>query len=269
MNKHVLLVGVVVVIIGGGAFLWQRPAGVGSDMPVEIPTTTAAPAPVPRTPWGEPDLSGVWRAPALGARDGQDTFNLAALEQLYTDDARALMGVLSPADDPALRCSPPAYPRAAMFGHRIQIAQRPDFAYVLSEAYQTWRSIPTNGRPHTESEYLYPTYLGDSTAHWDGDTLVVDVISFNGDVWLAGPSDRPTATSTGVWPTSGELHVVERWRRVDADTLEYQATVEDPAFLTGAWETPTVTFERQAVDRISEVMCWTEDGAATYLNRLD
>jgi hypothetical protein len=222
-----------------------------------------------RTSWGEPDLSGVWRAAELGARDGHDTFNLAALERLYTAEARAQMASLSAADDPTLRCTPPAFPRAAMLGHRVQILQRPDFAFVLSEAYQSWRSIPTTGRPHTDAQYLYPTFMGDSTARWEGDTLVVDVVSFNGDIWLAGPEDRPTATSTGVWPTSTSLHVVERWRRIGADTLEYRATVEDREFLSGVWETPTIVFERQAVDRIDEAMCRPEDGTDTYLDRLD
>ena len=110
--------------------------------------------------------------------------------------------------------------------------------------------------------------MGDSTARWEGDTLVVDVISFNGEGWLASPEDRPTNASVGAWPTSDVMRVIERWRRVDADTLEYQARVEDPTMLTLPWETPTVTFTRQSVDRIEEVMCRPEDGPATYLARL-
>ena len=267
MNRHAVVIAAGVVVAGVSLLVWQRMANDGTGMPESAPATGTEPA--PRTPWGEPDLSGVWRAVALGARNGRDTFNLAALEGLYTDDARALMGVLSPSEDPTLRCAPPAFPRAAMLGHRIQILQRPEFAFVLAEAYQSWRSIPTTGRPHTEEQYLYPTYMGDSAGHWDGDTLVVDVISFNGDVWLASPADKPTDTSMGIWPTSGSLHVVERWRRIDADTLEYRATVEDPEFLTGPWETPTVIFEREAVDRIDEAMCRPEDGVETYLDRLD
>ena len=221
-----------------------------------------------RTEWGEPNLAGVWRAAPLGARSGRDTFDLATLEGLYTPEARARMRDLSAEDDPTLECAPPAFPRAAMLGHPIQIIQRPGFAFVLTEAYPVYRIIPTSGRPHTEAQYLYPTYMGDSTARWEGDTLVVDVISFNGEAWLASPEDRPTDASTGVWLTSSAMHVVERWRRIDADTLEYQATVEDPNSLAMPWETPTVTFERQTVERIEEVFCHPEDGAETYLERL-
>jgi hypothetical protein len=155
-----------------------------------------------------------------------------------------------------------------MLGQRLQIVQKPGFAFVLTEAYPVARVVPTRGRPHTAEQYLFPSHLGDSTARWEGDTLVVDVISFNGEGWLASPQDRPTNASTGVWLTSDAMHVVERWRRIDADTLEYQARVEDPKALTRPWETPTVILKRQAVDGIEEGLCRPEDGPATYLARL-
>jgi hypothetical protein len=221
-----------------------------------------------KTAWGEPDLTGVWRAAPVGAASGRDTFNLAKLEELYTPAARAQMKALSANDDPTMHCAPPLFPRAAMLGHSVQIIQRPGFAFVFTEAYPVYRIIPTTGRPHTAPQYLFPTHMGDSTARWEGDTLVVDVISFNGEGWLASPLDKPTNASTGVWLTSDALHVVERWRRVDADTLEYQARVEDPKTLTTPWETPAITFKRQAVERIEEALCRPEDGPDTYLARL-
>jgi hypothetical protein len=64
------------------------------------------------------------------------------------------------------------------------------------------------------------------------------------------------------------MHVVERWRRIDADTLEYRARVEDPKMLTMPWETPAITLKRQPVDRIEEALCRPEDGPETYLTRL-
>jgi hypothetical protein len=221
-----------------------------------------------RTAWGEPNLTGVWRGEALGAASGRDTFDLAKLEALYKPEARARMKAMSANDDPTMRCAPPLFPRAAMLGHPVQIIQSPGFTFVFTEAYPVVRIIPTTGRPHTSAQYLFPNYMGDSTARWDGDTLVVDVISFNGEGWLAGAQDRPTNASTGVWPTSTAMHIVERWRRIDPETLEYRATVEDPEMLTMAWETPTVTLKRQPVDRIEEVLCRPEDGAETYLARL-
>jgi len=266
MNSRAVHVVILVGVAGVGALLWQRIAvdeasitdrSIGNSESFELQTT-----------WGEPDISGVWQGEALGAASGHDTFNLATLEGLYTADARTRMQALSPTDDPTLRCAPPSFPRAAMLGRPIQIFQKPGFAFILTEAYPSVRSVPTTGRPHTEGQYLYPTYMGDSTAHWDGDTLVVDVIFFNGETWLAGPTDLPTTSSTGAWPTSPDMRVVEHWRRVDADTLEYQATVEDPSMLTAPWETPTVTFKRQMIDRIEEALCRPEDGTETYLERL-
>jgi hypothetical protein len=220
------------------------------------------------TSWGEPDLTGVWKGEVPGSSSGRDT-SLTALEGLYTSEARARMKQLSAKDDPALRCAPPAFPRAAMLGHRLQIIQKPGFAFVFTEAYPVARIIPTSGRPHTAEQYLFPSHLGDSTARWEGDTLVVDVIAFNGEGWLASGQDKPTAASTGVWLTSAALHVVERWRRVDADTLEYRATVEDPEVLTGPWEAPAITFKRQSITRIDEALCRPEDGPETYLTRLE
>ena len=221
-----------------------------------------------RTAWGEPNLTGVWKGDPLGAGSGRDTFNLTMLEALYTPGARTRMKELSAKDDPTLRCTPPAFPRAAMLGHPVQIIQSPGFAFVFTEAYPVFRIIPTTGRAHTSGQYLFPTHLGDSTARWEGDTLVVDVISFNGEGWLAGPQDKPTSASTGVWLTSDAMHVVERWRRIDADTLEYQARVDDQKALTMPWETPTVILKRQAIDGIEEALCRPEDGPATYLARL-
>ena len=254
----------VAVVIGAivvGAALWVglRETGNGGG---------AGTGPVAPTSWGEPDLTGVWRGEPRGASGGQDTFNLTALEGLYTAEARARMRKVSATDDPTLRCAPPAFPRAAMLGHRVQIVQSPGFAFVFTEAYPVARIIPTTGRPHTSGDYLFPSHMGDSTARWEGDTLVVDVISFNGEGWLGGPLDKPTGASTGVWLMSPATHIVERWRRVDADTLEYRARVEDADLLTMPWDTPAVTFTRQPVDTIDEALCRPEDGPETYLARL-
>jgi hypothetical protein len=248
------------IVLGGALWIGLRDtADESSD---------SASAPAGRTAWGDPDLSGVWKGEALGASAGKDTFNLASLESLYTPAGRARMQKMSATDDPTLRCAPPAFPRAAMLGHHLQIVQSPGFVFVFTEAYPVARIIPTDGRAHTNEQYLFPSHMGDSTARWEGDTLVVDVISFNDEGWLAGPLDKPTAASLGIWPMSASTHIVERWRRVDADTLEYRARVEDPELLTMPWETPAVMLRRQPLDVIDEALCRPEDGPETYLTRL-
>ena len=250
-----------VVVVGAALCI-----GCGGTSP-EPPGVSAAGS-TARTPWGEPDLTGVWQGQPLGAQSGKDTFNLAALEGLYTPEARARMQKMSAKDDPLLRCAPPPFPHAAKLGHRLQIVQNPGFAFVFTEAYPVARIIPTTGRPHTSEEYRFPSHMGDSSARWDGDTLIVDVIAFNGEGWLASPLDKPTPASAGVWLTSPAMHIVERWRRVNADTLEYRATIDDADLLTMPWETPVVTLKRQPVDVIDEALCRPEDGPETYLARL-
>jgi hypothetical protein len=221
------------------------------------PTAVLTQGPL-RTPWGEPSLAGVWQPAGLGATPGRDGFNLSQLERLYNSDARLEIKKLTTKDDPGLKCIPQAFPRAMLMGQPIQIVQGPGIVAVMTEAFHSFRTIPTDNR-RRDPDLLFPTYLGDSVGRWEGDTLVVDVTSFNGESWLANATDKPSATSSGIWPTSFTLHVIERWRRVDATTLEYEATVEDSTLLTGQWRTPKVQLRRQARDRIEVEKCFPDD----------
>ena len=206
---------------------------------------------VPRLADGRPDFSGVWWSSGIGVEE----HTLDELERLYTPEARLRMDQLTEDDDPTLRCIPFGYPRAITLPstQQFQIVQVPGLMVILNEYFHSFRVIPTDGRDHPED--MYPTYLGDSVGRWEGDTLVVDITGFNGEIWLADSADKPTPTSTGGWFTSDALHVVERWRRIDMDTLEYQATVEDANVLSGPWTTPRITVERAPDGRLAEAMC--------------
>jgi hypothetical protein len=103
---------------------------------------------------------------------------------------------------------------------------------VLTEYYHGFRLIPY-GEGLKHSEDIIPTYFGDSISRWDGDTLVVDVTGFNDKTWLADGRDHPTPQSKGRWPHSDALHVVERWRALDSDTIEYEATCRGPEDAVG------------------------------------
>jgi hypothetical protein len=205
-----------------------------------------------RTSWGEPDLMGVWVATNVAVTPGKDPLNLAQLEGLYRPDARAAMKRMSEKDDPALHCTPYSYPRYVTSGLPFQIGQGPRAVLIFNQANHSYRYVPTGGKPH---QGVFPSYQGDSEGRWEGDTLVVDVDAFNGKTWLADGKAKPTSASTGVWPTSDALHVVERWRRVDASTLEYQATIEDSKMLTAAWTMPKITLKRAPVRKIAEGIC--------------
>jgi hypothetical protein len=123
-------------------------------------------------------------------------------------------------DDPTARCLPPGVPRVHSVGlFPIQIAQLPDHIIILYEYMNVFRVIPLNV-PHPED--LEPSYLGDSVGHWEGDTLVVDITSFNDRTWLIG-----AGTFHGE-----NLHITEEWNRVSTDRIDYEATMEDPDVLT-------------------------------------
>ena len=204
---------------------------------------------IPRLPDGKPDMTGVWGQDGFGG-----DYGLADLEAAYTPEARAQQEKLGEADDPLFRCLPYGVPRVMLASPwPFQIVHRPGMMVVLTEYYHAYRLIPTDGGPHAPD--VLPTYFGDSAARWEGDTLVVDVIGFNGKTWLGDARDRPTPASRGVWIHSDAMHVVERWRLVDADTLEYRVVVEDPKMLTKPWTPPVITKKRQPFQKIGEGMC--------------
>ena len=126
-----------------------------------------------------------------------------------------------------------------------QIVQSPKFITMLQETYHGYILIPTDGRPHRDN--IPPSYRGDSVGKWDGDTFVVDVNNFTDDTWMLAEGR--------VSHHSDALHIVERYRLVDANTLEIQAHVEDPKVLTKAWDVPTQLLLRAPFDQIMDLIC--------------
>jgi hypothetical protein len=110
-----------------------------------------------------------------------------------------------------------------------QIVQGPGWVALRNEMIHEARMIPTDGRTHVSPAIR--TYMGDSVGRWDGSTLVVDTTNFNGRTGV-GANGRAIYHSAA-------LHVVERFTRLDANTLQYQAVVDDP----GTWTRPfTIAF---------------------------
>ena len=93
------------------------------------------------------------------------------------------------------------------------------FAYE----YATTNRLINMGKPQ---EPATDTWMGTSNGHWEKDTLVVDVTGFNGNAWFDRAGDF----------ASDSLHVVERYRLLDANTMDYEATIEDPATFTRPWK---------------------------------
>jgi hypothetical protein len=89
---------------------------------------------------------------------------------------------------------------------------------------------------------------------WDGDTFVVDTTNFTDDTWMFAEGR--------VSFHSDALHIVERYRRVDANTLEIEATVEDPKVLTGPWTVPKQTLQLAPFDQLLSLNCSSLEASA-------
>jgi hypothetical protein len=127
-------------------------------------------------------------------------------------------------------------------GHN-RIVQSPGYVTILHEEYRDRRIIPVDGRPHRNIRQ----WFGDAVGHWEGDTLVVDTTNF---------LDKTNYEWASIWTRPSEaLHLVERFTRSNADTLEYKITVEDPMTFSKPW-TATIPISRLADDtQIYEYAC--------------
>jgi hypothetical protein len=222
--------------------------------PAEAGPTISQPAPTP-------DLSGIWsrlRQKGAAAR-GYPVYLLdfgkpgppmtpwaeakyeAAGSQYHADDPDKVLS------DPIFSCFPPGVPRIYLFGFPMQIVQIPGQVIILFEYDHFVRRIYTDGRPHDLSQG--PLWMGDSIGKWEGDTLVADTIGFN---------DKTLIDRMG-HPHSDALHLVERIRRVDHDTLEITFTVDDPKAYTKPWGAKLI-FELKPDWKIMEQIC--EDNAS-------
>ena len=114
---------------------------------------------------------------------------------------------------------PPMTPSA--YNNNVQLVQTPEQVVILNEMNHNARIVPLDGRPHLGPHLRQ--WVGDSRGRWDGDTLVVETTNFL----------RETAVLQG--QSSANLHLVERFTRVDADTLLYEVTIDDPTTWTRPW----------------------------------
>ena len=118
----------------------------------------------------------------------------------------------------------------ASYNDLQQIFQTEDTVVILQEmSNNSPRIIPLDGRPHLPSTIRQ--WPGDSRGHWEGDTLVVDTINFSDKIHFNGSSKA--------------LHVVERFTRVDDETLHYEFTVEDPTAWTRSWSAEYPLMKRE------------------------
>ena len=129
------------------------------------------------------------------------------------------------AADPAFQCLPEGVPRIGLPQEILQTDTQLVFLYGLHT-----RRIYIDGRPHPPVEQWLGTWFGHSVGHWEGDTMVVSTVDFNGLEWIGWPG----------WFTSPDKEVTERITRV-GNTLTLQATVEDDFLFMQPWTTATQT----------------------------
>jgi hypothetical protein len=235
--------------------------------------------PVPRTADGKPDLTGVWQGGSNRAGTWEEANSPAAGAEFGTGRGQVAPGAgpLPPRepppyqpwaakkvlefynrrgiDDPEARCVPPGVPRITTIGlFPMEIVQTPQKMVMLYEVFSVFRVIPI-GAKHPED--LEPSYMGDSVGHWEGDTFVVDVTSFNDKTWL-GPVGSFHSES---------LHVTERYTRVDYNTIRYDVTMEDPNVFTKPWTTHNTIMLRPGT-RLREYECAENNADLQYYEKL-
>jgi hypothetical protein len=252
---------VTITVIALGTALFGAPPG----------TVASQQQPLPRTADGKPNLEGIWQASSTAAADLQDhaaSLNMLAGRSVVVGNEipyqpwaarkKAENFQNRQTADPLSKCYMPGVPRIMYLDFPFQIFQTPKAIAMAFEWELDYRLIHTDGTPHpTDSD----SWMGDSRAHWEGDTLVVDVANINDKTWFDMAGDFH----------SDALHVVERYRMTDHDTIEYQATIEDSKVFTKPWTMNIALRRRMDRDRLFEYSCQSEveevNGAFTREDR--
>jgi hypothetical protein len=194
-----------------------------------------------------PDFTtGIWEIPLGGGRGGfappaKPSLTPAYAARLEKFQADQKAGKIQ--DNPSANCVPPGMPEIMGQPYPMQIMFEPGQIAIQLEAYQQIRHIYTDGRHHPDDPD--ETFNGDSVGHWEGDTLVVDTIGFS--------PDTPLGTNYGM-RHSDKMHIVERFRLTDPDTLQVATTIDDPEALAQPL-TSTRTFKRHRDWTIAEYEC--------------
>jgi len=194
----------------------QRPAAAQQEF--KPPT-----GPAPRTASGKVDFSGVWQKPYVPdmTKDGKDQKGVAELP--FTPSGEADWKKYDAAEgDYTGACLPFGMTRSINTPEPMQIMQNETYLSFLFEQNSWFHVVPIDGRKHRDG---IATWFGDSVGRWEGDTLVIDTVNFNGR----------TRLDTIGHPHSEQLHLVQRFSRPDLGHITYEVVVEDPKTFTRPW----------------------------------
>ena len=206
-----------------------------------------------------PDLAGVWERSSRGdsLSDGEPPMTAWGRERF----ALALPGrgpttaLTSETNAPELQCDPMGIPATYFRPRPIEIIQEPNRVVMLLEVENFFHIIYTDGRGFPT--FSIPTWNGYAIGHYEGDTLVVQTTNFRG--WES--KDQQRWLDRIGHPFSDQLEVVERFRRIDADTLGDEITIVDPVAYERPWTT-TMTFRRRDGVELEEFICSESDNRA-------
>jgi hypothetical protein len=265
----------MIVTVGIGAVLLstavpvvgQGGGGTADRAAVSRPWPPARPAD------GQPDVQGIWAAVAGGSTSLTNPISGGAdFERRITGVVpRVPSRIIDPPDgqlpyqpwaaarqkqqgdvydrptkpehiDPQHRCLMSGVPRLYTIVPAFKIIQPPGSVVFIWDEYHAYRVIPLDGRPHVGPNVKL--WMGDARGHWEGNTLVIDTTNVRG----------ARLTYTGDF-YSDKAHIVERITFVDADTMNYEATVDDPTVFTRPW-TMRVAHRRRPDDEMWESACY-------------
>jgi hypothetical protein len=218
----------------------------------------------PRLPFGQPNLQGVWNVRNLAAfnledhssshgvpagrgvivdpPDGRIPYRPDALAKRQENFDRSRTADPLQNADPLSKCYMAGTPRMTYLGWPFQIFQTPKYIAILYEWTHVYRLIYLDRPDHVEG---IGTYQGFSVGRFEGNTLVVDVRDLNDFTWLDKAGNFH----------SDALRVVERYTPVDADTIRYEATLEDPKVYTRPW-TMRMLLHRQKDISLLDFECY-------------
>jgi hypothetical protein len=240
------MIAVLAVLAGGFAV----PARLAAQQ--KPGSTTSAPVP-------KHDISGVWQYQGNGGSEGlapeQDMPPMTPWARARFDQERPGYGrrAVPDGNDPILQCDPAGFPRVMFFPLPFEFVQTDARVLQFFEREHEWRSIWTDGRSLPKDPD--PTWYGYAIGHWEGDfTFVVESAGFNDKTWLG---------ATG-YPHSDDMRVIERYERVNRDTMRYNITVEDPKAYTKPIVAPVRTMKLKRDAEIEELPCvWAEENSFT------
>jgi hypothetical protein len=212
-----------------------------ADVPRQVDGSVDMTAPAPRMPSGKPDFSGIWISDNTkeGEKTPSDGFNLSSGRQMANIGVDLPGGKLpyqpwqvpivaertarQSIDDPHIRCLPDNFLRAYGLPHMLKFVHTPDLLVVLNEMNAGYRQVFTDARPLPDDPS--PAWQGYSSAHWSGDTLVIDTVGVRDDTWIDWNGSMITE----------DAKIREEIRRPDFGHLEIRVTVDDPRAYTEPW----------------------------------